>query len=441
MAAGISSATWKDLVGHVRVCYPELARSWFECLKPVELTNGVLAVNADNNAQVRYLSEHCRRACAEAAQACMGRLISICFETDQEQPAQPPLSFERDDALLKLSGDCLFENFITGPCNRLAHAAAIAVSEAPGRAYNPLFVYGDVGLGKTHLLQAVCHEIQKRQPRMKILYISCETFTDHFLEAVERGAMNQFRYRYHHVDLLAIDDVQFLAERERSQEEFFHTFNRLHQSQKQIVLSADLCPSDLPSLGDRLVSRFNSGLVASVDKPCLETRIAIVRAKAKLRCIEIPEDVAKLVASKIESNVRELEGALARIHLLSQTRGGPIDIETAMEALGFASQRQAVGIHEILNLVSKQFSVRLSDLQGKRRTRSITFPRQICMYLARELTPLSLQEIGGYFGGRDHTTVLHATRLLRAKREQEPALHLTLEQLMTTLKNRTDLRP
>lgn len=435
MVARLPSANWQDILGYLRIHFPDLSRGWFDHLTPMELSSGVLALSAENAAQVRYLNQHCRRAFSEAAQAATGRLITVSFETDVASEEDPPLSFERDDAALSLSDDFIFDNFITGPCNRLAHAAAVAVSERPGLAYNPLFIHGDVGLGKTHLLQAVCHGIKNGRPNAKIMYISCETFTHHFLEAVERGAMNQFRYRYHHIDALVIDDIQFLAERERSQEEFFHTFNRLHQSQRQIVLSADCCPSELPSLGDRLVSRFNSGLVASVDKPCLETRLAIVRTKAKLACIDLPEDVVKLVATKIESNVRELEGALAKIHLLSQTLGGAITAELAMEALGYARERRLITIPDILNVVADRFSVRLADLQGKKRTKAIVFPRQICMYLARELTPLSLEGVGGYFGGRDHTTVLHATRLVKAKRQDDPALQEALEEMATSLRN------
>ncbi len=432
----LKPSVWKDVIEHVRVHYPDLARGWFAGLHPTELSGGVLAIRAENGPQVRYLNDHCRRPFVEAAQAATGRLVGIRFQSDSaEEVDHPPLSFEGETASLPLSTDYQFDNFVTGPCNRLAHAASVAVAGQPGNAYNPLFIHGDVGLGKTHLLQAICHETHQNNPNQNLLYISCDTFTNHFLEAVERGAMHQFRYRYRHVDILVIDDIQFLGERERSQEEFFHTFNTLHQSQRQIILSADCCPDEIPSLEDRLVSRFNSGLVALVDKPCLETRIAIVRTKAKLRCIEIGENVAKLIASRIDSNVRELEGALSRIDLLSQTHGREIDVPLAMEALGVQTPARRVGIPDILDLVTTRYNLKLSDLQGKKRTKSIVLPRQICMYLARVLTDLSLEEIGGYFGGRDHTTVIHAHRLVGERRATDPQLDLSVEELASVLRN------
>ncbi len=435
MTKSLSKSIWNDVLEHVRLHAPHLARTWFSDLDPAELSGGVLMITAANAPRVRYLNEHCRRTFAEAAQAATGRLISVRFECDDNTEDTDVLSFDNDGSLLKLSDDYLFGNFITGPCNRLAHAAALAVAESPGKAYNPLFIHGDVGLGKTHLLQAVCHEFKHRQANTNIVYISCETFTNHFIEAVERGALHQFRYRYRHADCLVIDDIQFLAERERSQEEFFHTFNTLYQSQRQIILSADCSPAEIPSLEERLVSRFNSGLVALVDRPCLETRMAIVLAKTKLRCIDVPDNVIKAIATHIDSNVRELEGTLAKLTLLSQTQGGRIDIDLAMEALGITGPKPLVSIPEILNNVSKRHNLRLSDLQGKKRTKSIAFPRQVCMYLAREMTNLSLEEIGGYFGGRDHTTVLHAHRTISKRRQENPVFELELQNLQTTLRN------
>lgn len=431
----LKRSTWNDIIEHVGVHYPDLTRDWFSHLRPVGFNNGALVIHAENSPQLRYLDEHCRRPFVEAAQAATGRLVGVRFQSDAPEAEREPLSLEGPIVSLQLSPDYRFGTFITGPCNQLAHAAAVAVAEQPGSAYNPLFIHGDVGLGKTHLLQAICHEIQARCHSANLMYISCETFANHFLEAVERGTMYQFRYRYRHVDVLVIDDIQFLGERERSQEEFFHTFNTLYQSQRQIVLSADCCPDEIPSLENRLVSRFNSGLVALVDRPCLETRMAIVRTKAKLRGIDVPEDVTKLLASRIDSNVRELEGALAKIDLLSQTHGQRIDMTLAMEALGAELPGRPVGIPDILDIVAKRYNVRLLDLHGKRRTKSIVLPRQICMYLARELTTLSLEEIGGYFGGRDHTTVIHAHRLIGNRRLEESQLDLALEELSLALKN------
>lgn len=255
---------WDDLTGHVRVSRPDLVRGWFSDLQLTDVDAGVLVVRTRNDAQARYLEEHCRSAFVTAAQAATGRLVSVAFEP---APAEEPAASDSglpviSDGVIPLNPDYTFDNFVTGPCNRLAHAAATAVAGDPGRAYNPFFIHGPVGLGKTHLLQSICHAARERNPRIRYHYISCETFINDFIEAVECGALHQFRYRYRHVDLLVIDDIQFLAERERSQEEFFHTFNTLYQSQRQIVLSADCPPADIPSLEERLVSRFNSGLVA-----------------------------------------------------------------------------------------------------------------------------------------------------------------------------------
>ena len=244
------------------------------------------------------------------------------------------------------------------------------------------------------------------------MYISYETFINHFIRAVEEGDLYDFRHKYRYVDMLVIDDIQFLSERERTQEEFFHTFNSLYQARKQIILSADCSPAEIPKLEERLVSRFNQGLVTRMDKPDYETRMAIVRKKAHMRGIDPPEEVVVFIARKIDSNIRELEGALTKVYGMAMLEDGRITIELARQALGdepTPAHRQ-ITISQIINAVTEHFGVRLSDLQGKRRSRSIAFPRQVCMYLARDLTQHSLEEIGGHFGGRDHTTVLHAYR-------------------------------
>ncbi|MFQ5490898.1 MAG: chromosomal replication initiator protein DnaA [Phycisphaerae bacterium] len=432
--ATVQKTVWKDILGHVRLNHPELSRGWFNQLSPGGLQGGILQVRARNHAQVKYLDQHCQRAFAESAQAATNRLVSIDFGTDAPVDAdRPKLSFELDDGQLTLNADNVFENFVTGPCNRLAHAASLAVAQTPGKAYNPMFIHGATGLGKTHLLQAICHAVMPRLGNLQVMYISCETFINHFLEAVECGALNQFRYRYRHAGVLVIDDIQFLAERERSQEEFFHTFNTLHQSQRQIVLSADCTPGQIPSLEDRLISRFNSGLVALVDRPCLETRMAIVRKKAKLRCIEVPEEVVSLITEQVDSNIRELEGALIKLDALSQTADGKITLDLAYQALGSASTPD-VSVPEIIEAVTGQFSVKRSELLSKKRSKSVAFPRQVCMYLARKLTGLSLEEIGGYFGGRDHTTVLHALKRIDKQQDSDATLKFTLEELSGKLR-------
>jgi chromosomal replication initiator protein len=432
----LSQRDWSEILASLRNQHPQLMRPWFDHLEPAEFRHGVIQVRTGDPNQLDYLSRQCQGAFTQAAQSVTGRLVTVNFlPSAQPMVEEVPLSFETETGQLALNDDYTFDNFVTGPSNRLAHAASVAVAENPGTVYNPLFVHGSVGLGKTHLLQAICHSI-KENNESKILYISCETFTNHFVEAIERGSMHQFRDRYRHVDVLVIDDIQFLAVRERSREEFFHTFNSLYQSQKQIILSADESPNGIPSLEERLVSRFNWGLVARIDSPSLETRMAIVRKKARLNCIDINEEIVHYIAANVESNTRELEGAMTKVIALSQQNGGVIDLDLAREALGDqnVNQRKNITIHDIFRLAAQQYNVKPSDLQGKRRNRSIAYPRQICMYLARELTPLSLEEIGGYFGGRDHTTVMHAIRTIKDYRQQNADLDQELREIVSRLR-------
>jgi len=437
---GVSNTVWADILAHVRIHHPDLVRGWFSQLHPARLEQGVFEIQAANDSQQRYLSDHCLRPFTEAAQAATGRLITVRFyQLEAREPPEPqphvPLAFEQETDHVLLSPLYTFEQFVTGPCNRLAHAACVAVGESPGRAYNPLFIHGSVGLGKTHLLQATCHRVREVSPEVQILYLSCESFTNHFIEAVERGAMHTFRYRYRHVDVLVIDDIQFLAARERSQEEFFHTFNTLYQLQKQIILSADCPPTEIPSVEDRLVSRFNWGLVARIDAPCFDTRIAIIRKKAKTTGLALPDEVVHFVASCITSNARELEGALLNIHALAAQHDGQVELDLARQALGEEPliQRNTVSIPAILEAVTKHYGVHLADLQSRKRSKSIAFPRQVCMYLARTLTKHSLEEIGGYFGGRDHSTVLHAARSITRLRDEDPQFRNALDGLSRSL--------
>src|SRR5687768_9216535 len=405
----LDPGVWRQMLQFVRTQHPGLHRVWFDQMVPRQLTNGVIQITVPNVAQLNFCQSQCQQPFTAAAQATTGRLVAVAFHCDNIPHGGV---FNEGDQPLALNPDYVFDNFVTGPDNRLAHAASVAVAEQPGKAYNPLFIHGGVGLGKTHLLQAVCQNLLDRNPGARILYLSCDSFINQFINAVETGEMNQFRYRYRHVDMLVIDDIHFLARRERTQEEFFHTFNTLYQGHKQIILSADCPPGEIPELEDRLISRFNWGLVARIDKPCYETRMAIVQKKAKMRGITLPDDVLCYVAAKIESNTRELEGAVTKIQGMAMLQNGTIDLDLAKAALGESatSEPRRITIQQILDAVTKYYNVRLSDLQSKKRHKSIAFPRQVCMYLARRHTHYSLEEIGGYFGGRDHTTVLHAVR-------------------------------
>ena len=303
-----------------------------------------------------------------------------------------------------------FENYVVGPCNRFAHAAALGAAESPGSAYNPLFLHGSVGLGKTHLLQSLCFALLENFQDVKILFLSCETFVNHFIGALEDGKLQNFRNKYRGVDVLVVDDIHLLANKERTQEEFFHTFNTLYNAGKQIVLSSDSPPKDIPTLQERLVSRFKWGLVTEMEPPCYETRMAILKRKSRERGREVPDDVASLLAERIDSNIRELEGAVTKLMGYARLSGQAVSVDLAREALPelFTQRRGQPSMEEIIDLVTDHYGVKLSDLQSKKRTNAVAFPRQVAMYLARKITRHSLAEIGGFFGGRDHSTVLHA---------------------------------
>jgi chromosomal replication initiator protein len=433
-AASLALGVWKEVLEYLAKFHSAHLRQWFSDITPVELSGGVLTVRTPTAIQQQYLAGKCREVFNEAAQAVTGALVSVNFVTPSNAGGQLARFGDHDGDVI-LSPDYVFDNFVTGPCNRLAAASCAAVSERPGKAYNPLFIHGHSGLGKTHLLQATCQEILRRQPDARILYLSCDTFINHFMECVQAGDMSEFRFRYRHVDVLVIDDIHFLARRDRTQEEFFHTFNTLFQAGRQIILSSDASPNEIPDIEDRLVSRFNSGLVARVDRPCYETRIAIVAKKAKLRGITLPDDVVAYIARKVETNTRELEGAITKIQGHAMLNGGKYDLDLARTALGdiIPASERTVTIQQIIEQVTRFYNVRLSDLQSKKRHKSITLPRQVCMYLARAKTRYSLEEIGGYFGGRDHTTVLHAIRTITADRTNDPQFAAHLERIETAL--------
>jgi chromosomal replication initiator protein len=438
---------WAGVLSHLRTHHAMLCRKWFDELEPAGIAGGVLTVRAQTPLHRDYLTRHCRDQFADAVRAATERLVSVRFvgpETaraaaglEQEAspgavapaPARGALPADMGDDTLAIDPDYGFENFVIGPHNRMAHAAAVAVCDRPGREYNPLFIHGDVGLGKTHLLQAVCLRLLRDRPECAVCYLSCEAFASRCIEAVQAGTMSDLRRRFRQVDVLVIDDVHFLTRREQSQEELFHTFNALHHASRQIVLSSDARPEDIPDLEDRLVSRFKWGLVAEIEAPGFESRVEIVKRKAELRGLSVPDGVAAAVASHGERNIRELEGALARVQALAATERRPIDIEIARRALGnppLRSPAPNISFQAILDGVTGYWGVRLADLQSKRRHRSITLPRQVCMYLARTNTRLSLEEIGRYFGGRDHTTVMYAVDKVQELRRTRPDIEAAI---------------
>lgn len=305
----------------------------------------------------------------------------------------------------------VFDTFVIGNSNRFAHAASLAVAETPAKAYNPLFIYGGVGLGKTHLMHAIGHYTLGQNPNTKVVYVSSEKFTNELINSIKDDKNVEFRNKYRTVDVLLIDDIQFIAGKERTQEEFFHTFNALYEANKQLIISSDRPPKEIPTLEDRLRSRFEWGLITDIQPPDFETRIAILRKKAELENINIDNEVLHYIAKKIKSNIRELEGALIRISAYSSLTNKEVSIDLANEALKdiiSSSKPKQITVSYIKDVVSQNYNVKVEDLNSKRRTRSITYPRQIAMYISRELTDLSLPKIGEEFGGRDHTTVIHA---------------------------------
>ncbi|MHC4483179.1 MAG: chromosomal replication initiator protein DnaA [Planctomycetota bacterium] len=418
-----------DILGRAKALDPVNSRKWFDKLTILHLDGGSLGIGCPDEASVRFLRNNCKSSFMRAAQQITGHLVTVDFKVDSYEKSEDGSQCSRPE--LKLHPDYTFDDFVVGPSNRLAHASCVAVSQSPGNTYNPLFLYGNSGLGKTHLLHAVCCEANQQLDHAVIQFLSCEGFVNRFIRAIETGNLAGFQSQFRTVDMLVIDDVQFLREREQSQEEFFHTFNALYNNSKQIILSADSPPGKIPSLEERLISRFNWGLVARIDPPSYETRVAIVQKKAHLRGLSVSDEVAEYVARKIHANIRELEGALTTLYAVATTVGKEITLELAQGALEGQIKLAArhISITDIIEVVTRHFDVRLADLQSKRRSQSITEPRQICMYLARNLTKHSLEEIGGHLGGRDHTTVMHACSKIENAKQSDPQMHALLSDL------------
>jgi chromosomal replication initiator protein len=337
-----------------------------------------------------------------------------------------------------LNPNYTFDKFVVGPCNRLAHASALAIGENPGCAYNPLFVHGNVGLGKSHLLQAICQTIQRRDPSARVLYLSCEDFTNAFIQAIQSHQLDAFRQLYRSADVLVIDDVQFLANKEKTQDEFFHTFNALYDAQKQIVLSSDRPPVEIPTVEERLVSRFKWGLVAEVEAPCFDTRVAIVRRKAAGRGVDLPEDVARFLAERVTANIRELEGAVIKVVGIAAITDQPITLALAESCVrGMPVRHSQVSADDVMTLITTEFAISARELTGKSRTQTVSLPRQVAMFLLREHTENSLEDVGRIFGNRDHTTVLYAVNKIRERSQRDRMFKELLDGLSNRLLTRT----
>jgi chromosomal replication initiator protein len=363
------------------------------------------------------------------------QLEYLCAETQPVAaslvpPPQAKLDF--DAVAHQLNPRYTFESFIVGASNQFAHAAAMAVADQPSKSYNPLFLYGGVGLGKTHLMQAIGHTLKRRNPSLRLTYISAEKFTNEVIASIRLERMPAFRDRFRNMDVLMVDDIQFIATRERTQEEFFHTFNALYDQQKQIVISSDCPPKEISSIEERLRSRFEWGLIADIQPPDLETKIAILQKKAESERVQVPDDVAEYIARAIKSNIRELEGALIRLMAYASLTGAVINLPTAQQVLKniIETQDKKVTIEQIQKRVGEHFGLRAQDLKVRSNSKQIAFPRQVAMFLVKQLTSASLPEIGRQFGGKHHTTVLHSINKIEMLRQSDKDLNKTINRLL-----------
>ena len=441
-------SAWDKVLQHMeRRVNPHSFSTWFRPTRQEGSENGKLLIRVPTRMFRKRLTE----TYGELLQAVLHeigtpdmRLEFVCTEPETTPASsaqatgsslamsnkQSRLDFDSVDH--QLNPRYTFDTFVVGASNQFAHAASQAVAERPSRAYNPLFLYGGVGMGKTHLMQAVGHLIKHRNPAIRLTYISAEKFTNEVINSLRFDRMISFRDRFRTVDVLLVDDIQFIAGKERTQEEFFHTFNALYEQQKQIVVSSDCPPKEISAIEERLRSRFEWGLIADIQPPDLETKIAILQKKAETDRVHVPDDVAEFIARSIKSNVRELEGALTRLVAFSSLTGGGINLSTAQQVLKniIATQEKKVTIELIQRRVGEQFGLREQDLKMRSNTKAIAFPRQIAMYIVKQLTSASLPEIGRQFGGKHHTTVLHSIHKIDALRRSDKELNRTINRLL-----------
>jgi chromosomal replication initiator protein len=393
-------------------------QTWIAPLKPKTLSGLLFVIDAPDSFFKDWVEKHYRQAMQDAMRKASKEEIEVVVEAmstaaaaSQKQPldmARARAAEPRDN--LSLNPRYTFENFVLGPSNRHAHAYSVAVADAPGKNYNPLFIYGGVGLGKSHLMQAICHSVRQTSPQLKICYMPSEKFTNELIDAIQHHSTGAFRQKFRNVDVLVLDDIHFIAGKESTQEEFFHTFNALYDNHKQIIISSDRTPKEIANLQERLVSRFSWGLTTDVQPPDLETRVAILKKKIEREPVHIPNDVIFFIASLIKTNIRELEGALVRVIAYSLMEEKIITMDLAKEVLKdlLREPKKLITIDFIQRCVVEEYGISLSELKLKKRSKTIVLPRQVAMYLSRELTDQSFPEIGEHFGGKDHTTVLHS---------------------------------
>ena len=422
--------------------------TWIKSCEPISISSDTIKISVPNSFTQDILEKRYKDLVANSIKVVCSKLFKIEFlissdlnleDVKKETKVVPQKNKSitvNDEMSTTLNPKYTFDSFVIGNSNRFAHAASLAVAEAPAKAYNPLFIYGGVGLGKTHLMHAIGHYILQNNPNAKVVYVSSEKFTNELINSIKDDKNEEFRNKYRNVDILLIDDVQFIAGKERTQEEFFHTFNALHDANKQIILSSDRPPKEIPTLEDRLRSRFEWGLIADIQIPDFETRMAILKKKAEVEKLNVANEVMIYIATKIKSNIRELEGALIRIVAYSSLTNREITVDLASEALkDIISKKQGknITINLIQDIVSSYFNLRIEDLKSQRRTRNVAYPRQIAMYLSRKLTDMSLPKIGEEFGGRDHTTVIHAYEKISDNLNTDENLQHTIETITRKL--------
>jgi chromosomal replication initiator protein len=406
--------------------------TWFRPTSFRALDGASLIVSVPNIQFRDWLTKN-YKAVIEEALSDIGRGdLSVAFEPS-EGAASPDAAEVADISIL--NPKYTFETFVVGSSNQFAHAASRAVAEIPSKSYNPLFIYGGVGLGKTHLMHAIGHYVRARNRTSSLLYISSDRFINEMINALRFDRLNAFRQKYRKVDVLLIDDIQFIAGKDRTQEEFFHLFNALHDSQKQIVISSDCPPRQIQNIEERLMSRFEWGLIADIQSPDIETKVAILRKKAESERVEIPENVAFFIASKVKTNVRELEGSLIRLIAYASLTGRDIDLPLAQDVLRDLIQNDGkpVSMEMIQKVVAEKFSIKMADIKAKNNAKAVAFPRQIAMYLAKALTSASLPEIGKGFGGKHHSTVIHSVRKIEAERKKDPEFDRLINSLIQGL--------
>jgi chromosomal replication initiator protein len=426
-------ALWARLLAVLEGQVPEsVLESWLRPCRLLAVDGNRLRIVAPNKFTRDWIGEHHVDTIQVAARTVLGGNPQVSIEMDAEPERSAPISRERipGPALDDLTPRYTFGSFVIGSSNQFAQAACQAVAELPGKAYSPLFLYGGVGLGKTHLLHAVGHEMARLHPSLRLLYLSSERFTNELINAIRYDRTGEFRAKYRTIDLLLIDDIQFMAGKERTQEEFFHTFNDLYESHKQIVVSSDSTPKEIPELEERLRSRFEWGLIADIQPPDFETRVAILKKKAELERVRLPDDVAYLMASRIKTNIREIEGSLTRMAAFCSLTGREMSVDLAQEVLSelWGADEKVITIEHIQRKVSEFFGLKLTDMRARRRTKAVAFPRQIAMYFARQLTHASLTEVGRAFD-KDHTTVLHAVTKVETLIRQDAKFKKTVDTL------------